>query len=554
MGKPIRNITIVGGGTTGWLAATVLNHRLQWGFAHPDGVNITVIESPHVPIIGVGEATIPAIRQTLEMLEIDEAEFIARTNATFKLGVRFDNWHKPGGGRPESFFHPFTGGVQVAGRNPAASLLAYGLPEGVDADPQLSNLVGHGVAAAAAAKSPKRPSDGAYRGALGYSYHVDAALFAAFLQEVAMARGVRHVSDTVQGVERNERGHIAALQLADSGRHEVELVIDCSGFRGLLINQALEEPFESFSDYLLNDRAAVVQIKHREGDPLLPTTASTALGSGWRFGIPLQSRIGTGYIHSSNFISEQDAIDELVRSLNGAERITEPRIVPMRVGRTRRSWVGNCVALGLAGGFLEPLESTAIQFVDFACRRLLQCMPSSDFEPAPIDKFNKQMALIYDDVLDFLGLHFTLGDRDDTPYWRAQQHEAKRSDRLEECLALWRGGLPDVYDPRGSDIFTFWSVAAVLFGKGFYSGPVAAGSDLLPRPMWDRYVHNFLNLREGVLATLPDHAAALKGIGERAVTGATVAKSARPDSVPRIGFALGPPVPVMTPGGIAAAG
>jgi tryptophan halogenase len=164
MARPIRNITIVGGGTTGWLAAAVLNHRLQWGYAHPDGVTITLIESPDVPIIGVGEATIPGMRHTLNSIDIDEAEFLARTNATFKLGVKFDSWHKPGGPKRQSYFHPFTGGLQVGGRNPAASLLAYGLPDGVNEDDQLGNLVGHGVAAALAGKSPKRSSDRAYDG------------------------------------------------------------------------------------------------------------------------------------------------------------------------------------------------------------------------------------------------------------------------------------------------------------------------------------------------------------------------------------------------------
>ncbi len=546
MGKPIRNITIVGGGSTGWLAAAILNHRLQWGFAHPDGVQITLIESPEVPIIGVGEATIPPIRRTLELLEISEDEFVARTNATFKLGVRFDNWHRPDGGKPKSFFHPFTGGVQIGGRNPAASLLRYGLPEGLDVDPQLTNLVGHGVAAAAASKSPRRHGDPPYQGALGYAYHVDAALFSAFLQEVSIARGVTHVRDTVAGIERDERGHIAALRLAGGQRHDVELVLDCSGFRGLLINQALEEPFESFAPYLFNDSAVAVQTAHPDGEALAPTTVSTAMGNGWRWRIPLQSRVGNGYVFSSAFATDAQATDDLLAALEGQQRLVEPRTLKMRVGRCRRSWVGNCVALGLAGGFVEPLESTGIQFVDFACRRLLQCLPSSDFEPGPIAKFNAQMASIYEDVRDFLGLHFTLGDRDDTPYWRAMHHEAKRSDRLQECLDLWRAALPDPYDPRPSDIFTFWSVSAVLFGKGFYADSNLVGTDLLPRPVWERYIHDFLAIRTGLLAKLPDHAEMLQTMIDAAVTGESAARQPRSRHTPTLGVALGPSIPVMS--------
>lgn len=548
MGKPIRNVTIVGGGSTGWLAAALLNHRLQWGFAHPEGVRITLIESPEVPIIGVGEATIPPIRHTLEMLEISEAEFVSRTHATFKLGVRFDNWHAPEGGKPKSFFHPFTGGVQVAGRNPAVSLINYGIPQGVDVDPQFGNMVGHGVAAASAFKSPRRFSDPPYRGVLGYAYHVDAALFGGFLKEIAIARGVEHVCDTVVGVERDERGHIAALQLRSGERHEVEFVIDCSGFRALLIQETLQEPFISFSDYLLNDRAVAVQLAHNEGDRLAPFTLSTAMDGGWSWRIPLQSRMGTGYVFSSAFLREEEAAETLLANAGANAPIVEPRALKMRVGRHARSWVGNCVAIGLAGGFVEPLESTSIQFVDYACRRLLQCFPSTDFEPARIAKFNHQISKIYDDVRDFLGLHFTLSDREDTEYWRAVRHESKRSDQLEECLRLWQHALPDVYDPRSSEIFTFWSVACVLAGKGHYSQPIQSGTDLLPRPVWDRYVHDFLNLRTGVLAALPDHEEVLEALGKAAVHGESAARQSAQRGVPTYGVALGPTLPVMSAG------
>lgn len=545
MGTPIKNVTIVGGGTTGWLVAAILNHRLQWGFGHPDGVRISVIESPSIPIIGVGEATIPAIRHTLEALEISESEFVMRTQATFKLGVQFEDWQRPPA--PRSYFHPFTGGLQIAGRNPAAALLRYGVPKGWDIDPQLGNIVGHGVAAAGMYKSPRRVGDAPFRGVLGYAYHVDAALFAAFLQEVCLARGVTHISDTVVGAERDERGHISALHLAQGGTHAVELVIDCSGFRGLLINEVLGEPFESFSDYLFNDRALAVQVAHRDPTQLYPATRSTAMTNGWRWRIPLQSRVGTGYVFSSRFTSEQAATDELLATLEGEQKITEPRCLTMRVGRCHRSWVGNCVAIGLASGFVEPLESTSIQFVDFACRRLLQCLPSTDFEAAPIAKFNEQITDLYDEIRDFLGLHFTLGDRDDSAYWRAMTHEVKRSDRLEHCLELWRHALPDFYDPRKTNIFTFWSVSNVLFGKQFYTGPVSSGTDAMSPEIWEKYLRDLTGLRRGVLALLPSHVEALQAMIGTAVAGESAARPPRSNSVPRLGLAMGPTIPVMSP-------
>jgi hypothetical protein len=511
-------------------------------------VRITLIESPGVPIIGVGEATIPPVRHTLQMLEIDENEFVSRTQATFKLGVRFDDWGVDVAGRRTSFFHPFTGGVQVGGRNPAMSWLAYGVPGDLGIDPQLGNVIGHGVAAAEACRAPRRHDDVPFGGGLGYAYHLDAGLFSGFLQEVATARGVTHVRDKVIGVERDDRGHIAALQLAEGGRHPVEFVVDCSGFRGLLINEALEEPFLSFSDYLFNDSAIAIQVAHGDEPDLYPATISAAMDSGWSWRIPLQSRVGTGHVFSSAFISRDEAADALIARNAGQELVTQPREVPMRVGRCRNAWVGNCVAIGLAGGFLEPLESTSIQFVDYACRRLLQFLPSTDFEPEPIAKFNAEVAAAYDEVRDFLGLHFTLGNRDDTPYWRAMRHEAKRSDALEHCLALWRRALPDIYDPRPSTIFTFWSVTCVLFGKGFYDAAPGVGTDLLPRPIWERYLREMAGLRGAVVDSLPGHGELLAAMRAAAVPGTSAGRAAGTRAIPMLGNALGPASPVMTPG------
>lgn len=547
MGRPITDITIVGGGTAGWLAAAMLNHRLQWGFGHPDGVRISLIESPDTPTIGVGESTLPGLKQTLAQIEISEAEFITRTNATFKAGVRFQGWRNAAAGAAQSFHHPLTGGVQMAGRNPAASLLAYRVPKEAGLDPEFGNIVGHAVAAINAGLSPRHPAAADYDGRLGYAYHLDAGLLAGFLQEVAISRGVEHVRDHVVGVQRNERGHIGALQLKAGGLRPVQLVIDCSGFKGLLINEALEEPFISYTQFLPNDRAAAVQVEHRPGEGLLPATVARAMDAGWRWRIPLQSRVGVGYVFSSAFADEGAAVDELNASIVGMEKLFEPRTLKMRVGRCRRSWVGNCVAIGLSGGFIEPLEATAIQFIDFACRSLMQAFPSTDFEDALANKFNLQMEAMYDEVRDFLGLHFTLSDRDDTPYWRAMRHEVKRSDRLQACLDLWRHAVPDVYDPWPGSVFTYNSVSSILFGKGFYDGraPVG-GADIMPEPLWHGYLNEVRRARPRVLGDLPDVATALKLIAQRSVSGQTARAPTAVNTQPRPGVALGPVRPVMT--------
>jgi hypothetical protein len=464
------------------------------------------------------------------------------------MGVHFKGWGVDAAGNPTDFFHPFTGGVQVGGRNPAASLLAYGVPEGVGLDPQLGNVIGHGVEAAKRYKSPKRHDNGPFDGVLGYAYHFDAGLFAGFLQEVATARIALHAHHIVADMLDAARGHIGALQLRDGGRHDVELVIDCSGFKGLLINEALEEPFVSFADYLINDSAIAMQIAHEEVPDLYPATVTTAMDSGWSWRIPLQSRVGTGHVFCKAFQSADQAADALVAAYPGAELVTQPREVPMRVGRCRRSWVGNCVAIGLASGFLEPLESTSIQFVDYACRRLLQFLPTAEFEPEPIAKFNGEIEAAYNEVRDFLGLHFTLGNREDTPYWRAMRHEVKRSDELENCLALWRRALPDIYDPRPSTLFTFWSVTCVLFGKGFYSVPLATGTDLLPLGVWERYCKEMAGLRGPLMDAMPDHGEMLRAMSASAVIGGSAARQAATRAVPFLGNALGPSIPVMTPG------
>ncbi len=554
MSAPIKDILIIGGGTTGWLVAAHMNHRLQWGLAHPDGVRVTLVESPTIPTIGVGESTIPPLRAALNGLQIDEAEFIARTQATFKLGVRFKDWDRDAQGRGGDFFHPFSGGVQVADRNPAASLLAYGIPDGTALASELAAVIGHCPAAVAAFRSPRQADGPPYKGALNYAYHFDAGLFADFLREICVARGVEHVRDTVIGVERADKGHIAAIQLADGGRRPVELVIDCSGFRGVAIQEALGEPFLSYADYLPNDRAIAIQVAHDADRALLPATVATASDAGWSWRIPLRSRVGTGHVFCSAFMTDDQAADALIARNGSAAQVTEPRAIAMRVGRVRRSFVGNCVAIGLSGGFLEPLESTSIQFVDYACRRLLRMLPSRDFEPAPIAKFNREMATLYDEVRDFLSLHFTLGNREDTPYWRTLRHDAKRSDGLLECLDLWRHALPDSFDPRASTVFSAWSVSCVLFGKGFYAGPIGTGTDILPLPQWQRFTGQMAAMQHSLVQSLPDHATALDAIVQNARAGHSATRAPPTVAVPGKAdtFGLGAPIMTAVPlGGIA---
>lgn len=522
MGQPITNITIVGGGTAGWIAAAYLNHRLQWGLTARPGVKITVIESPSIGTIGVGEATVPSLKGTLRMLEISEAEFILRTNASMKLGIRFDRWQVDAAGQPRGYVHPFTGGATVRGRNPGHAFQAYGLPGETDVHGQdFIRAISHTREAIEQHKGPRALDAAAFGGPLQYAYHLDAVLLARFLKEICLERGVEHVADDVTEVLLDDRGFIGSLRLKEHGDWPVELVIDCTGFQGLLINQALEEPFVSYGDYLLNDRALPVQVRRKDQRVMVPATTSTAMESGWCWRIPLHSRDGTGYVYSSAFKSDDAAREELDGFLEGQEHLRSPGVLKMRVGRCRRSWVKNCVAIGLSSGFLEPLESTAILSVELASRWLLQNFPTTDFEAPLSRQFNHAVERFYDEVRDFLGLHFSLSNRDDTPYWKAVRHEAKISDSLREHLAIWKHTLPSVLDARTDMIFSNWSVQCVLFGKGFYDGVRLGGADLVPEDVWRWYWADRRAAKRDTLAALPDHFDLLEAIRSRAIEGET---------------------------------
>ena len=522
MVQPIRKIVIVGGGTAGWITAAYLNHRLQWGATAPGEVEITVIESPDIPTIGVGEATVPTLKGTLRQLQISEDEFILRTDATFKLGIRFEGWQAERDGLCHHYTSPFTAGSSVYGRNPAYSFLRYAKAAGTsiwgDAHGRLISPVGEALARG---KGPRPAADPEFAGTLQYAYHVDAGKLAEFFKDVCIARGVTHLSDTVREVTMDAQGRIASLELANHGTLPLELVIDCTGFRGLLINEAMGEPFVPFSDYLLNDRAVPIQVRRSQPEKILPATISRALGSGWSWRIPLHSRDGTGYVYSSHFASDDQAQGELQGLLHGQEQITNPRVLRMRVGKTRRSWVGNCVAIGASAGFVEPLESTAILSIELAVRRLVRYFPSLDLEAPLVRRFNAAMDRFYDEVLDHLCLHFSLSDREDTPYWRAVRHEAKRSDALLENLAAWKHALPSLEDGRKSDIFAARAVEMLLLAKGFYEDTALTQADVVPADVWKFYTAVSAARASHLVSTLPDHFTLLEQIRTRAVLGTT---------------------------------
>lgn len=513
MAERIEEVTIVGGGTAGWLAAvylvTLLNQRADEG----GGTKVTLIESPDVPTVGVGEATVPTMCRTLRALGISEAEFMRRCNASFKLGVRFVNWDHDADGKALEYVHPFDGvGSDIFGFSPAYHFHKFAPPGDID----LGRHVSPSGTAIDNLRGPKPIGGPDYEGRINYAYHLDAGLFADMLSEIGRERGVEHVLDDVERIEQDERGFITALDLKRAGRRPVEFVLDCTGFRGMIIHQTLGVPFESGSKYLLNDRALAVQLPHRDVRKLAPCTRSTALGAGWSWRVPLFSRIGTGYVFSSQFRSDDQAMDEFLAYLGPEGKGAEPRALGMRIGRSQRAWEKNCVAIGLSSGFIEPLESTAIFIIESTVRWLALHFPDKDFNPVLANRVNRLVRELYEEIRDFIILHYRTSNRRDTDYWRVAAEETDLPDSVAESLELYRHMLPhsDQYD-RGY-LFSVWSYLIVLANKGWFDGIDFPAERAVSAQDWAAYTRHVDGIKRQLLDELPNHyelVAAIRGDG-----------------------------------------
>ncbi|MEE8501938.1 MAG: tryptophan halogenase family protein, partial [Kiloniellales bacterium] len=358
-----------------------------------------------------------------------------------------------------------------------------------------------------------------YSYTIGYAYHLDAGLFALFLRDLAISRGVEHVLDDVEEVQQGENGFITALKLKERGLMPVQLVVDCSGFRSLIMGKVLNEPFESYSDHLLCDRALAVQLPHPDPTRLDPCTHSTALGAGWCWRVPLYSRVGTGSVFSSRFRSDDEAIEEFRSHLGEAGRDAEPRVIRMRIGRVRRTWVKNCVAIGLSGGFIEPLESTAIHMIECTARWLVRHFPDRSMSPVLVNNFNKFTQALYEEVRDFIMMHYYSSNRKE-PFWVAARSEIELSETLRERLELWRYTFPSVIDTSGDRLFDYWNYLVVLYSKGFFKDVSMPLEGSTSKADWDRYLRRVMGMRRNMLETLPDHYELVTAIREAAEQGA----------------------------------
>jgi Tryptophan halogenase len=502
MGEQIDEITIVGGGTAGWLAAAFLVRFMNLR-TEEKPTKVTLIESPNVPTIGVGEATVPTMVSLLASLGISEKEFFKRCNTTFKLGVRFSNWNHDASGNPMSFYHPFeTVNTQLAGQNPVYHFNKYGGPPGRE---NIDSCFSVCVAAIEKKLGPKGLEHGDYEKHMNYAYHLDAGRFAEFLKEVSIERGVNHILDDVEDVELDERGFISALQLQRQGRRPVDLVVDCTGFRGVIINKVMKVPFHDYSKYLLNNRALAVQIPHRDVENIEPCTTSTALGAGWVWRVPLYNRIGTGYVFSNHFRTDDEAMTEFLSHLGEDGKNAEPRAIPVRVGRMERAWEKNCIAIGLSAGFIEPLESTAIYMIDNFVKLLLLNFPDKDFAPHLAKRFNEDTKCMMEDIRDFIILHYLANNRQDSEYWRVAREEMVVPDSLKNRLEDYKHTLPIESDFEKTFLFSNVSYALVLGSKGYFNDIKYPAERFIAKQDWDMRMADMNAHEKQLLAKLPNH-------------------------------------------------
>ena len=503
MGEPIRTLAIVGGGTAGWLAASLINAARNRRNDGPD-LRIVLIESPNVPIIGVGEATTLSMVNALAMLGVDEADYFQKCDASIKAAVKFIGWDRNPDGSPQSFYHPFEAPDALYAFSPAYHYLRRAR-QGRQ-QPPIAHAMAVGPPLLDANRAPRAYDGTPFEGLAPYAYHLDAVLFANFLRDYATTLGVEYVSDDVLGATLDARGFIETLTLKERGAFPVDFVIDCSGFQGLIIRKTLNEPFIPYDRWLLCDKALAVQLPHAAGAPLTPYTTSTALGAGWSWQVPLYSRRGTGYVFSSRFATDDQAIDEFLGYLGEAGKGASPRVIKMNIGRSRRSWVNNCLAIGLAGGFIEPLESTSIHFIQMAIRWFIDSFPDKDGNPALIDNYNHLVQELYEEIRDFITLHYRLSNRTDTPFWQAAREGLELPDGVKAKLERWRTKLPSPTDVTNRlSLFSEWAYIYVLAAKGFWDGAALPIQDAVSDADYEAFARSMQQRQADALARAPDH-------------------------------------------------
>lgn len=490
MSSRIENVVVLGGGTAGWMVAAYLGKALE------KNISITVLEAPAIPRIGVGEATVPNLQRVFfDFLGLAEEDWMPECNAAFKTAVKFINWRTPGesstqarplGSRTDHFYHPF--GLLPEHDGVPLSHYWFNNFQAGRTDEPFDYACFREPAMMDALRAPRWP-DG--RRATRYAWHFDAQLVADFLCRFAVEKqGVIHLRDEMTHADQDSRGFITALHTKSGLVLPGDLFVDCSGFRGLLINKFMGEPFLDMSNYLINDRAVATVIPNDDGKlGVEPYTSAIAMKSGWTWKIPMLGRHGSGYVYSSQHATQDEATLEFAKLWGLDPDATRFNQVSFRVGRNRRAWVKNCVSVGLASCFLEPLESTGIYFITAQIYQLARNFPNKAFDQILIDRFNTEIEVMFDETRDFIQAHFYFAPRADTPFWRANK-ELRLAEQIQEKVAMYQAGLPvnapttsedGYYGNFETEFRNFWT------NGSYYS--IFAGLGLLPGQILPSLAH-----------------------------------------------------------------
>jgi len=486
----IRNIVVVGGGSAGWMAAAALAK------AFGNTRSIRLIESEQIGTVGVGEATVPHLKLFNQTLEIDEIEFVKNTQGTFKLGIQFVDWLRKG----VAYVHGFG---EIGHDNGVLPFYQYWLKlyksgQVGDIGPFSLN-----TAAAPLGKFMASPSDVPPNSPLAniaYAYHFDAGRYAKYLRRYAQARGVKHTEGKiVQTLLRPQDGFVEAVVLESGEKITGELFIDCSGFRGLLIEQALHTGYEDWTQWLPCDRAVTVACE--TAGPPTPYTRATARDAGWQWRIPLQHRTGNGYVYSSPHISDDEAAATLLANLD-ARALGEPRVLRFTTGKRKKFWNRNVVALGLASGFMEPLESTSIYLVQSGIGKLISLFPQRDFDPELINRYNAQSHFEFDRIRDFLILHYNATERDDTPFWNYCR-TMSIPEELADTIRLFRNSAR--FFRNAEEMFALTSWVQVMIGQGIVPQTYHPLVDQMPDAQLRQFVDGVGKVIATCVSAMPAH-------------------------------------------------
>ena len=491
-GAPISRIVIVGGGTAGWMTAAAVSRLTA------SGASVTLVESEEIGTVGVGEATIPPLLDFNRFLGLDEDEFVRATQATFKLGIEFHDWGRLG----DRYLHPFG----VHGRDTQGMkfhqlwLRQSRLPDPEGAVGGLEDYCLSSVAARMGKFTRPVADPAAVLSSIAYAFHFDASLYARFLRSYAEAGGVERIEGKIATVDQHgESGFITAVTLESGQRIEGELFVDCSGFRSLLLGQTLGVGYESWQHWLPCDRALAVPSAN--ADRLVPYTRAMAEQAGWRWRIPLQHRVGNGHVYSSAHCSDEEAARLLLDGL-GTAALGEPRQLRFVAGRRDRLWDKNCIAIGLAGGFIEPLESTSIHLIQSGIFRLMALFPDTGFAQHEVDEYNRWLIREYEQIRDFIILHYHATERSDSDFWNHCRTMAV-PDTLSAKIELWRGKARTFREQGG--LFTEDSWIAVLLGQNLVPASFDPLVHALPVAETGRFMRHMRDVIAKTAAAMPTH-------------------------------------------------